>query len=93
MSLWTQGDDLAKLVTDIMRPEDIGVTEKMVTNILEKLGHESLLVLDGYDRLGAGDLVFPFHCDILLTKVKLSIPGNCFQLVAKLLILQRLLFL
>ena len=69
MRFWEPGDDLGKLVTKKIRSEHVGVTVEMVSNTLEKLGNESLLVFDGYDRTNLNLLVniLPIHCNVLVT--------------------------
>ena len=64
MRFWVPG----KLATNQIMSENTGVTEEIVSNILEKLGHESLLVFDGWDHHCVSEVpVIPTHCNVLLT--------------------------
>ena len=67
MRFWIPDDDLGKLVTEQIRSENVNLTEEMVSNILEKLGHAILLVLDGFDHWYARNPVIPIHRNVLLT--------------------------
>ena len=66
MRFWVPGDDLGKLATNQIMSENAGVTEEMVSNMLEKLGHESLLVFDGWDHSVSKVPVMPTHCNVFL---------------------------